>query len=110
MPSSAPLLVGLVHGLAGSAAVALLVMGSLHHPLWSIAYLLLFGAGTLAGMVLITLAFALPLRLTAHRFERFHRGLGVAAGAFSVAFGLVLAYRIGFVDGLFTAHPTWTPG
>jgi high-affinity nickel-transport protein len=105
-----PLLVGLVHGLAGSAAVAILVMGTLKSPLWGLGYLLIFGAGTLAGMLLITLALALPLRLTALRFERFHRSLGLLAGAFSVAFGLVLAYRIGFVDGLFSAHPTWTPG
>ncbi len=105
-----PLMVGLVHGLAGSAAVAILVMGTLQSPLWGVCYLLIFGVGTLAGMLLITLAMAFPLRLTARRFDRFHRGLGLAAGAFSVAFGLVLAYRIGFVDGLFTAHPTWTPG
>ncbi|MEO7332148.1 MAG: high-affinity nickel-transport family protein [Minicystis sp.] len=105
-----PLVVGLIHGLAGSAAVAILVMGTLQSPLWGLCYLLIFGAGTLAGMLLITLAMALPLRLSARRFARFHRGLGLAAGAFSVAFGLALAYRIGFVDGLFSAHPTWTPG
>lgn len=105
-----PLLVGLVHGLAGSAAVALLVLGSIQSPLWGLGYLLIFGVGTLAGMLLITVAMALPLTLTARRFEAFHRGLGVAAGFFSVAFGLLLAYRIGFVDGLFTGNPTWTPG
>ena len=56
---------GLVHGLAGSAAVAILVMGTLKSPVWGLGYLLIFGAGTLAGMLLITLALALPLRLTA---------------------------------------------
>jgi len=38
-----------------------------------------------------------------------HRGLRVAAGLVSVAFGLLLAYRIGVVDGLFSATPSWTP-
>jgi hypothetical protein len=41
--------VGLVHGLAGSAAVALLVLSTIKSPLWSTAYLLVFGFGTMAG-------------------------------------------------------------
>ena len=55
-----PLVVGLVHGLAGSAAVALLVMTTIRNPRWALAYLLVFGVGTLAGMMLITAAMALP--------------------------------------------------
>jgi len=47
-----PLLVGIVHGLAGSAAVALLVLGTIRSPRWAIFYLLLFGLGTIAGMML----------------------------------------------------------
>src|SRR5882724_10260095 len=49
-----PLVVGIVHGLAGSAAVALLVMTTIRDPRWQIAYLLIFGLGTVAGMMLIT--------------------------------------------------------
>ncbi len=49
-----PLFVGLVHGLAGSAAVALLVLSTIHSPLWAIAYLVVFGVGTIAGMMLMT--------------------------------------------------------
>jgi high-affinity nickel-transport protein len=105
-----PLVVGVVHGLAGSAAVALLVLGTIHDPRWGIAYLLVFGLGTVAGMVLITAALAMPFALTARRFSRLNRWLGLASGLLSLAFGAFLVYQIGFVDGLFTAHPHWTPG
>lgn len=104
-----PLLVGTIHGLAGSAAVALLVLGSIRDPRWAVAYLAIFGAGTVAGMVLVTTALALPLTLAAGTFTRSTRWLARAAGLASVTLGLLLVYRIGFVDGLFTGHPHWTP-
>jgi high-affinity nickel-transport protein len=104
-----PLVVGLVHGLAGSAAVALLVLAAIRDPLWASAYLLLFGAGTIAGMMLITVVIAVPFAFTAARFATVHRYLGVASGLVSLGVGLFLAYEIGLVDGLFTATPSWTP-
>lgn len=97
-----PVLVGVVHGLAGSAAVALLVLGTIHDPRWAVAYLGIFGVGTIAGMVLITTVLAVPLAAATGAFARAGRWLGVAAGVASVALGLFLVYRIGFVDGLFT--------
>jgi len=104
-----PLIVGLIHGLAGSAAIALLVLTTIRNPVWAIAYLLVFGAGTIAGMMLITSAIAVPVAFTAGRFERINRHLATASGLLSLAFGLFLAYQIGFVDGLFTGDPRWTP-
>jgi len=104
-----PLAVGIVHGLAGSAAVALLVLTTIRDPRWAIAYLLVFGVGTIAGMMLITMILGAPFAYTGQRFTRFNRGLGLASGLVSVAFGLFLTFQIGFVDGLFTAHPHWTP-
>lgn len=104
-----PLLVGVVHGLAGSAAVALLVLATIRDPRWALAYLGVFGAGTVAGMLAITTALALPIVYAARRFERMHRWLGFAAGLLSLVFGIFLVYRIGFVDGLLTNHPHWTP-
>jgi sulfite exporter TauE/SafE len=103
-----PLLVGVVHGLAGSAAVALLVLGTLRDPVVGVAYLVVFGAGTIAGMLLITTAFALPIALSARRFARLHRALALTTGLASAAFGALLVYQIGFVHGLFTSHPIWT--
>ncbi len=104
-----PLVVGVVHGLAGSAAVALLVLTSIRNPLWAVAYLLVFGIGTIAGMMLITAAIAMPFAYTGKRFALLNRSLGVASGLISLAFGLFLVYQIGFVDGLFSSHPHWTP-
>lgn len=103
-----PLIVGIVHGLAGSAAVALLVLGTIRDPVWAIGYLVVFGAGTIAGMLFVTTALAMPFVFAARRFERLHRGLGLLSGALSLAFGLFLVYELGFVHGLFTSHPQWT--
>jgi len=102
-----PLIVGAVHGLAGSAAVALLVLATIRDPRWALAYVLVFGLGTVAGMMLITTAIAVPFAYTAARFPRLNHHLGVASGLLSLGFGLVLAYEIGLVDGLFTANPRW---
>ena len=96
-----PVVIGVVHGLAGSAAIALLVVPIIHNPVWAMAYLVIFGIGTIAGMMLITAAIALPVTYST-RFEFLHQHLGTAAGALSLAFGLFLVYQIGFIDGLFT--------
>lgn len=104
-----PLVVGVVHGLAGSAAVALLVLTTIRDPQWAILYLLIFGVGTIVGMMLITALIALPVAYSGQRLAGLNRGLRLASGLISLGFGLFLAYRIGVVDGLFTAHPQWTP-
>jgi high-affinity nickel-transport protein len=104
-----PLFVGIVHGLAGSAAVALLVLSTIRDPKWAVLYLLVFGLGTIAGMVLITSIIALPLSVAGSRFAWLNRGLVTGSGIVSLAFGAFICYHIGFVDGLFTTHPNWTP-
>lgn len=104
-----PIVIGIVHGLAGSAAVALLVMTTIHNPWWAIAYLLLFGIGTIAGMMLITALLAMPFAFTGITFFDWNRGMTIASGLLSLGFGLFLSYQIGFVDGLFSSHPRWTP-
>jgi high-affinity nickel-transport protein len=95
-----PTIIGVVHGLAGSAAIALLVLPIIREPLWALMYLSIFGAGTIAGMMLITTAIAVPFSFSA-RFEFLHRHLGAAAGVVSFSFGLFLVYQIGFVNKLF---------
>jgi high-affinity nickel-transport protein len=104
-----PVAVGFVHGLAGSAFVALLVLAAI--PGWAsqLAYLGLFGIGTIGGMSLITLGIAFPATMAMTRFSSMQRGLQVASGVASIGFGLFLAHRVGIVDGLFTASPNWTP-
>ena len=105
-----PLLVGIVHGLAGSAAVALLVLSTIREPRWAVLYLLIFGVGTIGGMMLITAALALPFSFAGYKFAWLNRGLVTASGLLSLGFGLFVCYHIGFVEGLFTSHPNWTPG
>lgn len=104
-----PLAVGIVHGLAGSAAVALLVLTTIRVPSWAILYLLVFGLGTVAGMMLITAAIAIPFTFSETRFARLNRGMALASGVVSLVFGLFIVYQMGFVNGLFTRHPNWVP-
>jgi len=104
-----PLAVGLVHGLAGSAAVALLVLSAIRDPRWAIVYLLVFGLGTIAGMMLITMIIGSPFAYTGKGFAPLNRGLGFASGLVSIAFGLFITFQISFIAGLFTTQPHWTP-
>jgi high-affinity nickel-transport protein len=104
-----PLLVGIVHGLAGSAAVALLVLTTIRTPVWAIAYLLVFGLGTVLGMVVVTTLMAMPFAYTNRQFKTTNRRLQLATGLISIGFGVLLTYKIGYLDGLFSATPMWTP-
>jgi high-affinity nickel-transport protein len=104
-----PLIVGLVHGLAGSAAVALLVLALIKNPWWAIAYLALFGIGTIAGMMLITAALGALVAYASRRSSRVEHYLRIASGVLSLGFGLFLVYQIGIVDGLLTGNPGTTP-
>ena len=101
-----PLMIGIVHGLAGSAAAALLVLATIRSPRWAVAYLLVFGAGTIAGMMLITMSIASAFHLGSGGRKFFHR-LALASGLLSLGFGLVVAYQILVVNGLLTGHPHW---
>ena len=104
-----PLVIGLVHGLAGSAAVALLVLSTIHNPVWATIYLLIFGLGTVVGMMIMTAAIAVPLTYAGDRYSNLSRYFGITSGVISMCFGLFLVYQLGFVGGLFTSHPHWTP-
>lgn len=104
-----PLVVGLVHGLAGSAAVALLVLATIQDPGTALVYLVIFCAGVAAGMAILTTVIGLPFLVSRTRSERLNRWLTVGSGALSLAFGIYLAYQIGFVNGLFTGDFHWEP-
>lgn len=104
-----PLIIGIVHGLAGSAAIALLVLSTITNPRWALAYLGVFGIGTILGMMFITLALGSTLAFGQRRFARIGRHFGLAAGLISLAFGAFIAYDVGIVNGLFTGHLTWIP-
>jgi ABC-type nickel/cobalt efflux system permease component RcnA len=104
-----PFVVGVVHGLAGSAAVALLVLTTIRNVQWAIVYLLVFGVGTIAGMMLITMSLASAFSMVGKGRQKFSHRLALASGLISLGFGLLVAYQICFVNGLFTTHARWTP-
>jgi high-affinity nickel-transport protein len=104
-----PLAVGLVHGLAGSAAVALLVLATIQDTGTAMLYLVIFSVGVAAGMAILTTLIGLPFMVSRTRSERINRWLTMGSGALSLAFGLFLAYQIGFIDGLFTGNFHWEP-
>jgi hypothetical protein len=106
---SRPFFVGIVHGLAGSAGAALLIVPLIDDPRWAALYLFTFGLGTIVGMAIVTVAIAAPSLLAAGHIPKMQRSLRLASGAVSVVFGLYLAHKIGFADGLFTSDPRWTP-
>ena len=107
--SARPVVVGTIHGMAGSAAFTLLALPLIASPALAAGYLVLFGVGTVSGMVVVTLGIALPSLYAARRMTNVRRVLRYAAGTASIVFGLYLAHQIGFVDGLFTGHPVWSP-
>jgi len=88
-PWAAPraLVVGAVHGLAGTGALSLLVLGTLATPVDALAYLVVFGAGTMAGMTALTTALTWPVASTL-RFPGAQRALAACSGVLAVAFGL----------------------
>lgn len=108
-PAVRPFLVGLVHGLAGSAAIALLVLASIRGTAEALAYLLVFGLGTVLGMVAVTVLLAAPAMYVGARVARLQGGIRLAAGALSIAFGVLLARELIVEGGLFSASPTWDP-
>jgi len=74
-----------------------------------LGYLLTFGLGTIAGMTIITLTIAAASLLATAHMPSLQRSLRVTSGAVSLVFGLYLAHKIGFTNGLFTSDPRWTP-
>ncbi len=96
-----PLLVGMVHGLAGSAALMLLVLATIPSPVAGFAYLLVFGIGSTGGMLCMSALMGLPLQLTAAYFGRADLAVRALAGLFSLGLGMLMVYQIGFVEGLF---------
>lgn len=91
-----PLLIGVLHGLAGSAALVPLVVAEIRSPFVGLFYMFVFGLGSIGGMMLMSLLVGLPLHLTAARFTRFNTALRLAAGVFSFGFGLLMVYQIGW--------------
>jgi sulfite exporter TauE/SafE len=87
------LFIGMVHGLAGSAALMLMVIPTIESRAIGLLYIAIFGAGSIGGMMLMSLLIGLPFHLTAARFARYNRLLQAVAGLVSVGLGLSIAYQ-----------------
>ena len=95
-----PFFVGMVHGLAGSAALMLLVLTTIPSPTAGLLYIVIFGFGSVGGMLVLSSLIGLPFVLTAQRFTALNRWIRLVAGLASVLFGLFLGWEIGN-EGLF---------
>ena len=96
------LFIGMVHGMAGSAALMLLVIPTIDSRSLGLFYIVIFGVGSIGGMMLMSLLVSLPFRLTEFKFERINRLMQIAAGVISVSLGLWIVYEKGFSEGLFS--------
>ena len=100
-----PLVVGMVHGMAGSASIALLVLATIRDSSLGLLYLLFFGLGTISGMIAVTALLVLPVSLAATRAGLSRRWLTAASGLASLVFGVFLAHALGGPAALFAAGP-----
>jgi len=102
-PSGFPiraLLVGLMHGMAGSAALILLTLQTVHSPWTGLLYIALFGVGSMIGMALLSVVIAIPLRASARGVTWLHNGLQAVVGVATIAVGSVLIYQIAWQQQL----------
>lgn len=89
------LLVGMVHGMAGSAALILLSLEATRSPAWGVAYIALFGLGSIVGMAALSALIAVPLRLTSHHLARTRSGMTAIIGVATVMLGCHVVYQAG---------------
>ena len=90
-----PFLVGLMHGLAGSAGLMLVVLATIPSPALAVAYLVVFGVGSIGGMVAMSALLGVPLLLASERFARAEAVVQSAAALCSITIGLLLAWQMG---------------
>lgn len=95
------MLVGMMHGMAGSAALILLGLEAMRSPAWAFAYIAVFGLGSIVGMLLLSAAIAVPLRLSSRHLGRAHTGLSAGLGLATVMLGCYIVYRIGAGGGAY---------
>jgi ABC-type nickel/cobalt efflux system permease component RcnA len=97
-----PFMVGVVHGLAGTGAVMLMVVTAIPSLLIAVGYLVTFGVGAIGGMMAMSLLMSLPGALAAKRTMAVERAVRFGAGAFSLGFGLFLAWSVGLIQSFAT--------
>jgi high-affinity nickel permease len=86
-------IVGMIHGLAGSAGLMLLILPTIQSTFLAMAFILIFGIGSIGGMMAMSFLMGLPLHFTADKFEVVNKGIRVAAGLFSFGLGALIVYE-----------------
>lgn len=90
-----PIVVGLIHGLAGSAAITLLILSTIKNPTLSVFYLFIFHFGVIIGMMIITTLLGASIVLVKKKSENLNKYLITASGVLSFGFGIFIMYRTG---------------
>lgn len=94
------LFIGMMHGMAGSAALILLVLETVASPWLGLLYIALFGFGSIAGMALLAAVISLPMRYSARNLTWAHNGITSLVGLVTIGVGGALIYELGFVEGV----------
>lgn len=94
------LLVGLMHGMAGSAALIVLTLNSVESIFQGLIYILLFGVGSIFGMAILAVVISLPLKYSARSLTWAHNGAQLLVGVVTIGLGATLVYQLGFAEGL----------
>jgi len=87
------LMIGLMHGMAGSAAVILLALEQVGSPLQGMLYILVFGVGSMFGMALLSVVISLPMRLSAKRLTWAHNTFQLLVGVLTIGLGMFVLYE-----------------
>lgn len=99
-----PIFIGLIHGLAGSSAIAILILSTINNSLQAAIYLIIFHIGVILGMLIITTLLGASIKAANQKLTFLHKYLVIGSGILSLVFGLSIIYKIGFVDGLFMLY------
>jgi len=93
------LIIGMVHGFAGSAALMLMVLATISSKIWAVIYIAIFGVGSVGGMMLMSALLSIPFLVTHKRNEAWFKYVQLSAAVVSIVFGCFLMYEIGFTEG-----------
>lgn len=89
-----PFLVGLVHGLAGSGVLMILVLSTIPTLMVGLFYILLFGVGSIMGMSLVSFLIGIPFSYSSSKFPKIEKNLRLLSGFFSILFGLIIIAEV----------------
>lgn len=88
-----PIFIGMMHGLAGSGALTLLVLTQIISSWLGFLYVATFGVGSIFGMLLMSVLIGLPFAFSSRKLTHLHQGLQTLAAVFSICFGIWYAYK-----------------